>query len=112
MADSFELLVLSFISPIFSTIWSLSKFEEAGIVSVGFLGFFFGAMFWGMIADKFGRKRAYVFVLLSLLVVGYAQMASFDYILCLFFRFAMGFCVGGRAQDCNGFPSLNLNSFL
>ena len=95
MADSFELLVLSFISPIFSRQWSLSKFQEAMIVSVGFQGFLVGASFWGILADKYGRKRAYVFVLLSLLIVGYLQMLSFDYALCLIFRFAMGFCVGG-----------------
>ena len=94
-ADAFELLVLSFVLPALDL--GLTDLWQTAIMSLSFLGFGLGAFFWGVIGDRFGRKRAYTAVLLCLLVLGYLQLLSFNLALVLCWRFAMGFAVGGVA---------------
>lgn len=55
--DSFELLVLSFVLPLFVEQWSLSLSMQALVTSTAFLGWLVGSAVWGVLADRFGRKK-------------------------------------------------------
>jgi putative MFS transporter len=93
--DSFELLVLSFIMPIFAQDWGLSLQSVALATSVAFAGWLVGSAVWGLLADTFGRKRVFVAVLCSLVGVGLLQLAIVNYPMLLVLRFFMGWAVGG-----------------
>ncbi len=95
LGDAFELLVLSFILPVFVREWQISLVQQAVVTSMGFFGWLVGSLSWGVIADALGRRRTYVLVLASLVGVGMLQMAIVNFPVLLLMRFFMGFAVGG-----------------
>lgn len=62
---------------------------------MGFCGWLVGSLVWGVIADKYGRRKTYVLVLASLVGVGLLQLSIVNFPLLLVMRFMMGFAVGG-----------------
>ncbi|KAI7832814.1 major facilitator superfamily domain-containing protein [Gamsiella multidivaricata] len=61
-----------------------------------FVGMMFGAMFWGMLADVYGRKQAFNFTLIVTTVFGIASSFAHTYwLLCILILF-LGFGVGGN----------------
>jgi len=60
MADAMEVSLLSFLSVCVGKEWTLSTTEMASITSVVFAGELLGALVWGRVADKYGRRRAYI----------------------------------------------------
>ncbi len=93
--DSFELLVLSFVMPVFARDWSLSLQSKTLATSMAFVGWLCGSACWGVLADHWGRKRVFVAVLCSLIGVGLLQLAIVNFALLLALRFLMGVAVGG-----------------
>ena len=53
--------MLSFISTCAGKDWDLSDSEVALITSIVFAGQLFGTFFWGPVADKYGRRLAFIF---------------------------------------------------
>lgn len=95
MADAFEMFLLSFLLPVFRQQWHLSPWTEAAVASVSFFGFMVGSSVWGALADKIGRRRTYIGVLLALLGFGLLQLLTFNVALLFVLRFIMGIAVGG-----------------
>ena len=106
LADAMELMILSILSPIVKCQWNLTNVEEAMITSVVFLGIFCGGMFWGMLCDVIGRKKALLIIDIGILVFGIlsamrvssddGRLPGFPWLLIC--RFGVGFCAGGTAQ--------------
>ena len=63
MADAFEMILLSFIGPMVRCEWQCSKFEEAFLTTIVFMGMIVGGFVWGYLADHrhFGRRNCIVF---------------------------------------------------
>jgi MFS family permease len=95
MADALEVNLLTFIATCAGNDWGLSDAQEASITSVVFVGIILGTMFFGMFADKYGRKVTY-FVACGLIVSGgFLSGASPSYGWLVFFRSIAGFGIGG-----------------
>ena len=56
MAESMELMLLSFVGPAVQQQWGLSSEQESYISSAVFLGMLVGAYSWGLLADARGRR--------------------------------------------------------
>ena len=56
MAESMELMLLSFVGPAVQQQWGLSSEEESYISSAVFFGMLVGAYSWGLLADAKGRR--------------------------------------------------------
>ncbi|KAF9421063.1 hypothetical protein BGZ94_008935 [Podila epigama] len=64
--------------------------------SATFVGMMFGAMFWGMLADAYGRKQAFNLTLIVTTIFGIsASFANSYWLLCLL-MLGLGFGVGGN----------------
>ena len=106
LADAMEMMILSVLSPAVKCQWSLSSTEEAIITSVVFIGFFFGSIFWGIMGDNFGRKRAILGMILVILISGVlsalkltpddARIPGYPWMLLC--RFGVGFGASGLPQ--------------
>ena len=95
MADALEVNLLTFIATCAGDDWDLSDSEVASITSVVFVGIVVGTMFWGMFADKYGRKLTY-FISCGLIVGGgFLSGASPSYQWLILFRCMAGFGIGG-----------------
>lgn len=56
LADSMELMLLSFVGPLVRQQWNVSAQHESLLSSVVFTGMLIGACSWGYISDKYGRR--------------------------------------------------------
>ena len=56
LADSMELMLLSFVGPLVRQQWNVSPQHESLLSSVVFTGMLLGACSWGYISDKYGRR--------------------------------------------------------
>lgn len=95
MADAMEVSLLSYLSTCAGDEWNLDNAQKAAITSVVFAGEMAGSLFWGPIADKFGRKIAFLLACSLISVGGFLSGASPSYGWLLFFRAVVGFGVGG-----------------
>lgn len=95
MADAMEVSLLSFTSTCAGEEWNLSYHEKATITGVVFIGELIGSLFWGFIADKYGRKVAFIFCGLLISGGGFLSASSMTYQQLLLFQFVVGSGVGG-----------------
>jgi sugar porter (SP) family MFS transporter len=77
-----------------SQVFQLTVFEEGMLVSILLLGGLFGALLAGMIADRFGRKRALLFTAWLCLMGTSVILSSEGYIHLFIGRLLIGFGVG------------------
>lgn len=98
--DMYDLVIYGSVLPVLIPQWGITPVEAGAIGSYGFFGMMLGAVAFGMLADRFGRKR----VLLTAVVLFSASTA-----LCGFapgpgvfsvFRFLAGLGIGGILPTC------------
>lgn len=56
MSDSMEMTILSVIGPALHCDWGISRYQQAMVTTVVFLGMMLSSTFWGSLSDKYGRK--------------------------------------------------------
>lgn len=93
--DGYDLGIYGSVLPVIIKEWSLTPIEAGTIGSYGFIGMMLGAIFFGSLADKIGRKHVIIvcIVLFSLFtaLTGFATSpGSFS-----IFRFVAGIGIGG-----------------
>lgn len=98
--DNYDLVIYSSVLPVIMEEWSMSPVQAGAIGSYGFFGMMVGAILFGIISDKFGRKNV---IVLSIFLF------SFFSFLCAFtpgplsfsiFRFISGIGIGGVLPTC------------
>lgn len=95
-ADSMEIMMLAFLSPILKDEWDLTYGQSAGIASVVFAGSLVGTLVLGALADLYGRRPSYLIAVTIVTIFGFgtAFANSYESLLCM--RFFVGFGVGGK----------------
>uniref|UniRef100_A0A8C4R5F9 SV2 related protein n=1 Tax=Eptatretus burgeri TaxID=7764 RepID=A0A8C4R5F9_EPTBU len=106
-------LTITILGPQIQCDWNLTAWNVAIINAIMFVGEAVGASFWGIIADKYGRKTC---LLMSMAFSFYFMvLLSFapKYIWFLFLMFMLGFTVAGAVQVstlCSEFIISNLRA--
>ena len=100
MADSMEIMLLSFLTIVLKKEWNLDADNEDGtqsatISSILFLGALVGTSILGPLGDKIGRKPILSASTFLISVFGLATAACRNYLSLLALRFMVGFGVGG-----------------
>ena len=62
VADAMEIMMIGFISPALACEFNLTDSAKAVLTTMVFMGMLFGAFAWGIIADRYGRKKCWFFV--------------------------------------------------
>ena len=94
--DSMDTGLISFVLPVLAREWQLSPDQVGWIGSAGLIGMALGAVLSGTAADRIGRKKVFaITVLLYSLSTGMCALA-WNYESLLFFRFLVGFGLGGE----------------
>ncbi len=94
-ADAMEVMLVSFALPSMSAEWSLGAAEKGLLATAIFVGMFVGALFWGRLADRLGRKGAFVATIAVDSVFGLASAFAPSFTVFLLLRTLTGFGVGG-----------------
>ena len=93
--DMFDLVIYSSVIPVIMEEWSISPVQAGAIGSYGIFGMMLGAILFGILADKFGRKNILIlcvilFSIFTFLCAFAPGPSSFS-----IFRFIAGVGIGG-----------------
>lgn len=94
--DSFETNIIGSMFGALKNQWSLSSAQGSLAVSIWVIGMAVGAIGFGYLADRFGRKRLFLGTLLWYAVFAIATAFSWNFESFLFFRFMTALAVGGE----------------
>lgn len=93
--DGFDLTIISLAILTLSTEMHLNSIELGLVTSAALLGAVFGALIFGYLSDKIGRKTLMGIDLIFLLVFGIISAISTNFLMLFISRFFVGFGVGG-----------------
>lgn len=94
--DAFDALSLAFVMPVLVGIWHLSPGQIGILIAGGYVGQVIGALFFGWLAERWGRVRSVsvTVALMSVMSIACAFSGNFQTLLLL--RFVQGIGVGGE----------------
>jgi MFS family permease len=94
--DSFETNIIGSVFGVLKTQWHLSAGQGSIAVSVWVFGMLVGAIGFGYLADRFGRKRLFLATLLWYAAFSVMTVFSWNFDSFLFFRAMTALAVGGE----------------
>jgi MFS transporter, AAHS family, 4-hydroxybenzoate transporter len=97
--DGFDAQAVGFVAPIISAAWGVSKASFSPVFAAGLLGMALGALLFGALADRFGRKAIIVvcFVTFGVLTIAKAYATAITSLAVL--QFIAGLGVGGAMPN-------------
>ncbi|KAI9390818.1 hypothetical protein POPTR_007G003000v4 [Populus trichocarpa] len=95
VSEAMEVMILSFVGPAVHSKWGLTSHEESLITTVVFAGMLVGAYTWGVISDKYGRRKGFFVTAIMTSVAGFLSAFAPNYIALLISRCLVGFGIGG-----------------
>lgn len=97
IAEFFDMFLIGFVVSVLTTAWRLTGFEAGAILACSGLGTVIGAIVWGHLADRFGRKRAHAWCIACF--VGFTVVSVFlpdrAWLALALLRVGVGIGVGG-----------------
>lgn len=95
MADSIEVGVITFLEKEVEKVWEISGFEKNCLAIAVFAGEFAGCFVWGPLADRIGRKKAFIISNFALLFLGCLSAAAPNFWSLVAMRCLVGISIGG-----------------
>jgi putative MFS transporter len=95
MFDAWDVSLNGFLTPLLALQFELSQSERGLVASSNLIGMAVGAVVWGTIADRLGRKKAFSLTLLIFALFSVLGALSPNYEIFLLLRFIAGFGLGG-----------------
>ena len=96
MFDAMDVGILSFVIAALSVDWGLSSTEMGWIGSVNSIGMAVGALLFGVLADKVGRKKIFMWTLILFSVASGVSAFTTTLTAFLVLRFFIGMGLGGE----------------
>ena len=95
--EFFDFFIVGFILAMVAEPWGLTFGQSAVVLLSGGLGTTLGALFWGRVADRIGRRPAFLItvIIFTLATGATAAVPEGAWLLFAFFRVIVGFGVGG-----------------
>lgn len=96
MFDALDVGILSFVIAAIGIEWGLDPTQKGWIASVNSIGMAVGAIFFGILADKIGRKRIFMWTLVLFSVCSGLSAFATTLTVFLILRFFIGMGLGGE----------------
>lgn len=94
--DAFDALAIAFALPALVGPWHLRPQQVGVLISAGYVGQLFGALFFGWVADRIGRLRTLILATLFFAGLSILCAVSWSYTSLLVFRMLQGLGLGGE----------------
>ena len=95
MFDSFDTYIVSYAMPAIIKEWSITPVMMGMLTSAGIWGMFFGAIVWGPITDRYGRRMGFIGTVIGFSLLTGATAFAQDINQFVAIRFVTGMCLGG-----------------
>ena len=92
----FNLQILAYALPLISKQWALTPVQSGAMVSYGLFGLMTGALGFGIVADRIGRKKALLVAICSFSLFSGAASLAPNYLALCVLRFMTGAGIGRR----------------
>ncbi|WP_084704562.1 MFS transporter [Phaeacidiphilus oryzae] len=93
--DAWDVTLNGYLTPLLGTDFHLGMGQRSLVATANLVGMAAGALLWGAIADRIGRKRAFSITLLVFALFSVLGAAAPDYPVFLVLRFLAGVGLGG-----------------
>ena len=93
--DAYDLFIIGVALAILTPLWHLNALEISLLGSTSLIAAAFGAIIFGRLADRLGRKFIYGYELIVLAIGAIASALSPNIVCLLIFRFILGLGIGG-----------------
>jgi putative MFS transporter len=94
--DAFDALSIASVLPVLVPLWKLTPPQIGLLISAGFLGQLIGALFFGWVAERYGRITGMVWSIGIFAVMSLVCATAWSYDSLLVFRIIQGFGLGGE----------------
>lgn len=94
--DAFDALALSYILPVLVPMWKISPVEIGTLIAVGYIGQLVGAIFFGWVAEKWGRMPSLMLSVGTFAVFSALCALATSYWMLFAFRTIQGMGLGGE----------------
>jgi MFS family permease len=101
LLDAFEVNIIGSILEVLQRLWKVTAVEASALVTVWLIGIMVGALFFGYLADRFGRRRLFILTLLFYSTFTVISALSPGYVFFLCFRFLTAIGVGAEYSAIN-----------
>lgn len=96
MFDAMDVGILSFIITAIGIQWGLDPSQKGWIASINSIGMAVGAVFFGILADKVGRKKIFMWTLLLFSIASGLSAFATTLTIFMILRFFIGMGLGGE----------------
>jgi MFS transporter, AAHS family, 4-hydroxybenzoate transporter len=97
--DGFDTQAIGYVAPALAKNWGLGKVTLGPVFSAGLFGLMIGALLFGPLADRIGRKKIIIFSTLAFGVCTFATAAVTDVDTLIAMRFLTGLGLGGAMPN-------------
>ncbi|HVB29672.1 MAG TPA: MFS transporter [Terriglobia bacterium] len=101
LLDSFEVNVIGNVLGILKNLWRLTDVQASALVTVWLIGIMVGALLFGYLADRFGRRKLFILTLFLYASFTVISALSPGYYFFMVFRFLTAIGVGAEYSAIN-----------
>ncbi|MDE2489770.1 MAG: MFS transporter [Elusimicrobia bacterium] len=101
LLDAFEVNIIGNVLGLLKNLWKISAFQSSLLVTVWLIGIMIGALFFGYLADRYGRRKLFLVTLALYAGFTLASAAAPGYYSFLVLRFLTAIGVGAEYSAVN-----------
>jgi putative MFS transporter len=106
--DAYTILAIAFAMPQLVSEWKLTPAMVGMIISAGYIGQLFGAVLFGLLAERIGRLKTLMFTIVLFVAMDVACLFAWGGISMMAFRFLQGVGTGGEVPVASAY----INEFI
>src|SRR6516162_1573890 len=106
--DAYTVLAIAFAMPQLVSEWKLTPAEVGIVISAGYVGQLFGAVFFGSLAEKIGRLRTLFITIVLFVSMDIACLFAWSGVSMMALRFFQGVGTGGEVPVASAY----INEFI
>ena len=106
--DAYTVLAIAYAMPVLAREWNLTPGQIGAIISVGYVGQIFGALFFGWLAERIGRLSVLLITVVVFTSMDFACLFAWDATSMMTFRFVQGIGTGGEVPVASAY----MNEFV
>jgi putative MFS transporter len=103
--DAYTILAIAFAMPQLVADWKLAPAEIGMIISAGYVGQLFGAVFFGLLAEKIGRLKTLLVTIILFTSMDIGCLFAWSGLSMMAFRFLQGIGTGGEVPVASAYVS-------